>query len=445
MSEYQITDCIFAFIFYLTNQRLRLKPTMKKLFILTFILFFPLLAFTQEESSADTLRKDALNVYMEASDYLKERITFINYVRDVKVADLVIITTSDRTGSGGREYTLFLEGQGKYKGMIDTLVYHTSPDETDDQRREKQVQTLKLGLVRYIIKTPLAEFLKVEFTETISSEVSTDKWNSWVFRTNIRGFTRGESLSSDLNVSGGISIGKVTEKWKFDFDIDYDYGKEIYEIDDEVSEYFSRSKSSDFLLVRSINNHWSVGGTAEAMTSTFGSYDFKLNLMPGIEYNIFPYSESTRRQLRFLYSIGYMYNDYIELTQYDKMKESLFAHSLSTSYEIVQKWGSIDISIEWSNYLKDFSLNRLSLDGSIEWRIVKGLNFEAGGRFSFIQDQINLPKSELSPEEILVGNREVATNFRYFTHFGFSYTFGSIYNNVVNPRFGRGGGRRYFF
>jgi hypothetical protein len=26
-------------------------------------------------------------------------------------------------------------------------------------------------------------------------------------------------------------------------------------------------------------------------------------------------------------------------------------------------------------------------------------------------------------------------------YFGISYTFGSIYNNVVNPRFGGGGGR----
>lgn len=418
---------------------------MKKLLILTLVLFLPLIAFSQEESTeADTLRKDALNVFMEASSYLKERITFINYVRDVKVADLVIISTTQRTGSGGREYTMFLEGQGKYKGMIDTLRYYSSPDETYDQRREKEVQALKLGLVRYIIKTPLVKFLEVDFTEPISSEVSTDKWNSWVFRMNIDGYMQGESLSSDLNVFGGISAGKVTEKWKFDFDIDYNFGKEIYEIEGEDTEYISRSKSSDVLIVRSINDHWSVGGTAIAMTSTFGSYDFKFDVMPGIEYNIFPYSESTRRQFRFLYTIGYVYNDYIELTQFDKMKEGLFAHSLSSSFEVIQKWGTVDLSLEWSNYLKDFGLNRLSLNGSIEWRIAKGLNFETGGMFSFIHDQINLPKSELSPEEILVGSREAATDFRFFTYFGLSYTFGSIYNNVVNPRFGSGGSMFFY-
>ena len=417
---------------------------MKKLTIFVLFLVLPLLAYSQLEiTTADTLRKDALNVYMEASSYVKERITFINYVRDIKVADLVIISTSDRTGSGGREYTMFLEGQGNYKGMIDTLKYYTSPDETYDQRREKQVQTLKLGLVRYIIKTPLAEYLKLEFTEPISSEVSTDKWNNWVFRTNISGFMHGESLNSSLDVYGGISASKITDKWKFDLDIDYSYGLEKYEYEGEISEYISRSKSADILIVRSLSDHWSVGGVAEIRSSTYGNYDLKIDFMPGIEYNIFPYSESTRRQLRFLYSMGYNYHDYMELSRYDKMKENLFFHSLSSSYEIVQKWGSIDLSLEWSNYLHDFAQNRLSIDGSIDWRIAKGLSFEAGGSFSFINDQRNLPKSELSEQELLVGNVELATNFRYFTHFGFSYTFGSIYNNVVNPRFG-GGGRRYY-
>ena len=35
---------------------------------------------------------------------------------------------------------------------------------------------------------------------------------------------------------------------------------------------------------------------------------------------------------------------------------------------------------------------------------------------------------------------ELETQFQYFTSFGFTYTFGSIYNNVVNPRFGNSGG-----
>ena len=87
--------------------------------LLSLLLLFSYSLSGQEASTrTDSLRKDALNVYMDASDYLKQHIPFINYVRDRKVADLVIINTSETNGSGGREYTMFLEGQGRYAGMI---------------------------------------------------------------------------------------------------------------------------------------------------------------------------------------------------------------------------------------------------------------------------------------------------------------------------------------
>ena len=147
-------------------------------------------------------------------------------------------------------------------------------------------------------------------------------------------------------------------------------------------------------------------------------------------------------QFRFLYYIGYMYNDYADTTIYDKTKEALLAHSLRGAFEVIQKWGSIDLSVSWSNYLRNFSENMLSLSGSIDWRVAKGLSINLGGSFSFIHNQISLVKGGASSEEILLRRKELETNFNYFIHFGFSYTFGSIYNNVVNPRFGGGGGGR---
>ena len=71
------------------------------LFIILSLLSISIFAQGEINSNADTLRKDALNVYFEdASSYLKENIPFINYVRDRKVADMVIIKASERTGSG---------------------------------------------------------------------------------------------------------------------------------------------------------------------------------------------------------------------------------------------------------------------------------------------------------------------------------------------------------
>jgi len=115
-------------------------------------------------------------------------------------------------------------------------------------------------------------------------------------------------------------------------------------------------------------------------------------------------------------------------------------HSLSASYEVVEKWGSINMSLSYSNYLHDWSKNNLSLYGFLSLRIAKGLQVTFGGNISLIHDQLALVKGGATTEEVLLRRKELATQFQYFTSFGLTYTFGSIYNNVVNPRFGNNGG-----
>jgi hypothetical protein len=61
-----------------------------------------------------------------------------------------------------------------------------------------------------------------------------------------------------------------------------------------------------------------------------------------------------------------------------------------------------------------------------------------GGGFSLIRNQLSLVQGEASLEEVLLRQRELARNFNYFADFGVSYTFGSFFNNIVNPRFPRG-------
>jgi hypothetical protein len=162
--------------------------------------------------------------------------------------------------------------------------------------------------------------------------------------------------------------------------------------------------------------------------------------MPGIEYDLFPYSESTRRQLRLLYSVGLNFSNYTDSTIYNKMMETHLKHSFNVAYEVVQKWGTIDVSFEYSNYLHDWAKNNLSVFGFIDLRIAKGLNVNFGGSAALIHDQLGLVKGGATTEEVLLRRKELATQFQYFTSFGLTYTFGSIYNNVVNPRFGNSGG-----
>jgi len=157
-------------------------------------------------------------------------------------------------------------------------------------------------------------------------------------------------------------------------------------------------------------------------------------LEPAIEYDIFPYSESTRRIFRIYYIFRFGYNNYTDTTQFFKTEETLWLHRIQTSFTTIQKWSSINISARWSNYLHDFSLNNLSLYGSISLKVTKGLSFNLGGSYSFIHDQVSLRKGNASVEDVLLHRQELSTTYSYNFRFGVTYTFGSIYNNVVNPR-----------
>ncbi len=408
----------------------RLLSTLILVFLFQYI-------FPQEHASQqDTIRKDALNVYIEASDYIKKEIPYINYVRDLKDADVYIISTNQRTGAGGMEYTYFIHGQKKFEGMIDTVAVFSSPDDTEDIIRQKQVNALKMGLMRYIQKTPMAEYINISFLKPLSESVSTDKWNNWVFRVSVNGYFTGEKSYQNKYLNSSVSANRVTSDWKINLNGTYYYSVSIYDISGVKYSSDNRSKYINALVVRSLSDHWSIGGSFSVGSSSYNNQKFYTTLMPGIEYDIYPYSQSTRRQLRLLYRVGFNPVIYYDTTIYEKTKDNLWNHSLTAAFQAVQKWGSVNISFVYSNYLHDWSKNNLSLDGELDLRIAKGLSLNIGGGVSLIHDQLSLVKGQASTEEILTRRRQLETQYQFFTMFGLSYTFGSIYNNVVNPRFG---------
>ncbi len=117
------------------------------------------------------------------------------------------------------------------------------------------------------------------------------------------------------------------------------------------------------------------------------------------------------------------------------MKEQLWGQRLDIAAEVIQKWGSLEASLGWKNYFHDWSKNNLAFRGSMNVRIAKGLQIRISGGASMIHNQLNLPKEGASTEDILLRQKELATQYSYFTNLTIFYTFGSIYNNVVNPRF----------
>ena len=88
-----------------------------------------------------------------------------------------------------------------------------------------------------------------------------------------------------------------------------------------------------------------------------------------------------------------------------------------------------------SQYLSDLTKMSLGVSGNLDFRVFRGLSLGIHASVSFIRDQLYLPKAGATDQEILLNLRQLATSYSYYSAIGFSYTFGSIYNNVVNPRF----------
>jgi len=89
---------------------------MKKVVLLLLLVQLFCNAFSQEAvTESDTIRKHALNVYFpDVPDFVKKEITFINYVRDLKEADVYLIISFEETGSGGETITVYFVGQNKF-------------------------------------------------------------------------------------------------------------------------------------------------------------------------------------------------------------------------------------------------------------------------------------------------------------------------------------------
>jgi len=393
----------------------------------------------------DELRSVAPKVYLDCErricdfDYIKTEITFVNYVLDRQSADIQIIVTRQQTGSGGNEYTLAFLGLNRHKGKDATLRYYSKPTDTEEQYRRGLVNTIKQGLIPYISDTPLAEFISISYAQTkdFRPTPTSDRWHYWVFSLGLRGNGEFEDQSQKYSYQVNASANRTTEHLKFRLYVSNNYNHSRYEIpDEEPILSISKRKNLYTSLFKSIDGHWSWGGTLSLYSSTFDNARLYTSFGPAVEYDIFPYSEATRRELRIQYRLSYSRRDYYEVTIYDKEKESLFSQALQVILEVKEPWGSIGASIQGQTFLHDLSKNNFRAELGVYINLFKGFSFNVGGRFSRIRDQLSLPGRDYTPEEILLELKRLATGYNLRFELGLNYRFGSIYSNVVNPRFG---------
>jgi len=386
----------------------------------------------------------AFSVYIDCSafycepDFYRTDITFVDHVRERSAADVHVLITGQSTGGGGRVYTLAFYGQHAFEKVDDTLTVETPQGATEDEQRQALSRTIKLGLARYVARTPAAVRASLSVTaptDTVAAKPTRDPWNAWVFRIGANlNASRERDFSSDF-VYGSVSAARVTERWKSNIRVNENYNGQTFKTDLGPVTSVKRDYGGSLQQVRSIGGRWAAGLTANAGSSTFLNEHLVASVSPAIEYNVFPYSEATRHALVFQYSVGSRYLLYNDTTIYFKTSETRPYEALSGGIVEKQKWGSLEFDVNGYHFLDDISKSRLTFYAQADVRLFRGLSLTLFGDYSVVHDQIYLSKAGLSRNEVLLRQGQLATSYSAFVFGGLNYTFGSVLNNVVNPRF----------
>ena len=376
---------------------------------------------------------------------LKSGIAFAQFVAASTESD-VDVSVVESSEAEQRLWTLEFTGKGTFAGESRRLSLELPATTTVEEIRRRLGRLIRFGLAEFAFRTAAGAHLDVSFESgqapgqeaaAAAGSRAKDPWNYWVFRLSTSGDRYGEQSQSSTYFSGSASASRTTEAWKMRLSAYRSLSRSRFEVSEgETFRTREGDWSTDGLLVKSLGDHWSAGITGSVSSSTYSNQKLLIVINPAVEFDIFPYSESSQRSLTIQYALGVSRYEYRELTIYDRLEETMPKHSLTASLGFRQPWGSASGSTSFSQSLRTPGFNRLSLNGSLNIRIFKGFTVNANGSFSRIRDQFYLEKSDASEEEILLRLRQLATGHRYSFSTGFTYSFGSLSNATVNPRFG---------
>lgn len=373
------------------------------------------------------------------ADFIRQEIPVVEYVRDRQLANVHIIMSVHPSGTAGTKYSISFIGRGAYIDKNYVLTHWASSSSTSDEIRRGYTKKIKSGLVPFITQSSVTRGMAIEFDAvTKDSEdvlVYKDPWNSWVMELYGGGNFSSEETRNSLHVRYGIFADRITKNTKIRLRPYGNYYQRNFKTENgEIITSTSVRGGWDSYYIKSISDHWATGVFGNIFISTFDNMRFSSDVSPAIEYSLFPYEEATRRSITLAWRIGMGYYDYIEETVFDKTEEYLFGQALILSADFRQPWGNVRAGLIGFHHFHDFRSTRTELSGSINLRVVEGLAFNLAASFNLINDQVAIPKSGLSLEEILLEQRRRATSYQFSASLGLSYTFGSRITGVFNPR-----------
>ena len=387
-----------------------------------------------------TVFLDCQRVFCDRDFFITE-LPYVLWTQDRRDAEVHALITGLNTASGGREYTIALIGQRRFAGRVDTITTALPPNTPEDQQRREIARVLQVGLAPFVLRTAAGARVSLVYQPTAADSTAggqvsvVDPWNRWVYRIGGSGDVGAESRSRDFSFDGSLSATRITPELKLIFNAGYEYSSNTYELDSSTVEFALRS--ADFLaaILKSVDDHWSVGVGAAVSSDEFRNQDFAGSLDLAAEWNYFPWREATRRQLVAILAVSGRYFDYSAETIYERKNEFRTAALAKIAAETRQPWGSLFAGVEHIRYLHDTKIYSATVYLNIDVRVSRGVTLFFGGNAQRVNDQLYLPRGDAADDEVLTRQRALATAYRVNARAGVRFTFGSIYNNIVNPRF----------
>lgn len=273
-----------------------------------------------------------------------------------------------------------------------------------------------------------------------------DKWNFWTFSISANGYASGEKRQSSGSLSNSVDANRTTEAWKIRLNGNFSYDQSKYSLSDSTTfTNLQRNFGTGALVAKSVTPHWSMGARLNASRSDYYNTDLNATMAGALEWDYYPYEQFARRKFTALYSLGVQQYRYRETTIYGKDRETRPLHTITLGVSARQPWGSANVSLNGSQFLNALKYNNVGVSGGVDVRLGRGFSFNLFGSAARVRDQLYLPRGEATNEEVIARQQSLSTGYRYFGFAGLRYQFGSIFNSVVNPRFGSwsGGGQSF--
>lgn len=371
------------------------------------------------------------------TEHFRSEIPWVNWVRERTVADVHVLVTAESAGGGGRSYQLAFLGARSFAADTTTLRLDAPQHLTGSERRDLLTARLGQGLLLFASRTAAADRLRVVYdagADVVTPATARDPWKSWVFSTRLEVALDGESREASHELELSVDASRVTAGSRLEFEVEGSYEEDRFQLRSGEQRFITRNWAVETLATRALAEHWSGGLAAETGRSTFENQDLYVRPAAVLEYSFYPYDEFSRRRLTLQYTFGGRYFDYTERTIYERLDERRFDQRIELEAEYQQPWGSASSGLSASHYLHDLSRYRVTGEVGLFLRLFRGFTLDVNGEYSRVHDQLYIPAGDADDEEILLRRRALETNYRYRTSIGIRYSFGSIYNNVVNPR-----------